>query len=347
MLFKLSISRKLIIADVIIVAIALGYYGVTDNVLDLAVCVASLLALALVNLALVYQSIVQQLTQLERHLFANLKNNRRISRQGHVIGHIDIGLQLLLDDNASLEQQVVTLTAQNQVAKREAADLDALILRKTSVWQERIRSLSHALEQLLVGAEQLSVEINHCAQASSVSTQDVAGSQQNMLAAAKATRDDAQFINGFKGQVAQLGTSVATIKSLALEINDISDQTNLLALNASIEAARAGEQGRGFAVVADEVRSLAARARSSSAKIEQSIESVVKEAQACSVGIERISSHVDQAVVHNSAELESMQGSCDRLAQLNRSITQLVRAANEQKGVLDVAQRDVAAMQTL
>ncbi len=346
MLFKLSITRKLAVADIAIIVLALAYYWLVDNNLDLTIYIAALFALGFINMVMIYQSLVGNITKLERKLFSQLHNSRRVSRHGHAFEHIQSGLQLLLDDCASYEQQVSTLGEQNQSYKQSISKLEASVHRKDGVWQDRMSSVSHSLEKLHEVVEHLAGSVSECAEGAKSSTQDISSSCDNMNAAAQATREDADFIRGFKGQIAQLGSSVGTINSLALEINDISDQTNLLALNASIEAARAGEQGRGFAVVADEVRNLAARARSSSAKIEQSIESVAKQAEECRVGIERISSHVDQAVVYNGAETESMQSIFERLANVSEQITQLMSAVDEQKGLIESAKRDVDAIRT-
>lgn len=163
---------------------------------------------------------------------------------------------------------------------------------------------------------------------------DVSGSCKNLTASAAATKDDADFIRTFKGQVEQLGVSVAAINKLALDIGDISEQTNLLALNAAIEAARAGEQGRGFAVVADEVRNLATRAHSSSSQIENSIDSIVKETEATTVAIERISSNVEQAVFYTNAEKESMESIEGKLVHLNDNIAHIISTVEQQKSAI-------------
>jgi len=344
MLFQLSVSRKLAILDIVILAITLIYSFASPNSPDVAVYIAGVCALAFINFVVIYLSVAHKLSSLENHLFSHLDNNRRSVRNSHSLNHLENGIQLLVDESAHYKQQLQTLNEENQSYSRKVMDLESAEHRKAGIWQSQIKSVSTSLEQLFIVVEQLAEDINRHSQGTSSLTNDLSNSYRNMLAAAKATKDDANFIGNFKSQITQLGVSVTTINSLALEINDISDQTNLLALNASIEAARAGEQGRGFAVVADEVRNLAARARSSSTKIEESIESVVKEAQQCSVGIERISSHVDQAVIYNSAETESMRSILSRLEQVSQQLGQLNTVVQEQKALLDIAQGDLNAI---
>lgn len=79
--------------------------------------------------------------------------------------------------------------------------------------------------------------------------------------------------------MARIDESSEQIGAIAGLVRSIAEQTHLLALNAQMEAARAGAAGNGFAVVAKEVSQLAARLRTASHDIAQSLAS----ARACAI----------------------------------------------------------------
>lgn len=185
---------------------------------------------------------------------------------------------------------------------------------------DQLQELLAENEQQNLARHQLREEFQSVLPSSESIAAGLEKSNQNLVHSAKATKDDADFIRNFKGDIEKLGQGVMQINELALEINDISDQTNLLALNAAIEAARAGEQGRGFAVVADEVRNLATRARASSTKIEERIASVVDDVNTATKAIERIHNNVDQAVIYTEAEKESMNDLNAQFVSLNQQL---------------------------
>ncbi len=347
MLFQLPVVRKLLILDVITALLALAFYLSVDSSPNLSLYLSAALVLVTINLFTIYLAIQRQLSCIEKRLFAHLDKEHQPVLNSHPLDNVYKGVQLLLDIINEQSQHLSALNEEQKQNHKQLDQVESAYKAKVNQRHSSISALNNSLDQLITTVEQLTDDTARSSHNTTEITNDLSNSYNNMVGAANATKDDAIFIRGFKGQIQELGNSVATINSLALEINDISDQTNLLALNASIEAARAGEQGRGFAVVADEVRNLAARARKSSSKIEQSIESVIKQAEECSVGIERISSHVDLAVEYNTAETQSMKGIFDRLKAVNEDLYQLSTITEEQRALLNLAQQDVASLQSV
>ncbi len=80
-------------------------------------------------------------------------------------------------------------------------------------------------------------------------------------------------------QLGDLQSALGEVGKVAADIDAIARQTNLLALNATIEAARAGTAGKGFAVVAGEVKTLAAQTSAATAKIEDTLTALTKQAE--------------------------------------------------------------------
>ncbi len=102
--------------------------------------------------------------------------------------------------------------------------------------------------------------------------------------------------------------AVEKINELTEQIRSIASQTNLLALNASIEAARAGEAGRGFAVVAEEIGHLAGQSSDTVAGINEIVAEVNEAVQNMSDCLTRALDFVDQNVMADYGEFESVVG---------------------------------------
>ena len=105
----------------------------------------------------------------------------------------------------------------------ESLSASAASHRAISVFNDSIRSVNTAVEEMSASLRDVSSSCQHSA--------DVA-SQAALLA------------EETNQTVAILGTAAREIGRVVDVINDIADQTNLLALNATIEAASAGDAGR-------------------------------------------------------------------------------------------------------
>ncbi|PJC87593.1 hypothetical protein CSW98_00230 [Vibrio sp. HA2012] len=337
MLFNLPIVRKLVMADIAILAIVLAHSFLSENAAETMTYVAIVCAAGLISAVVVILLLQGSLQTLESQLSSYLRRN---TRGVQTPDQLSRAIQQLQEAAQSAEQRSEALELDIARCQAEIAQCEASA-KQREVEQERyLQKATHILDDIAGLIEQIISVAGNAAEGSLTVKNDLFGCCENLAASAKATQADADFINGVKGQIQQLGQGVATINSLALEINDISDQTNLLALNAAIEAARAGEQGRGFAVVADEVRNLATRARASSAKIEQSIASVVQEAHASSEAIERISSNVDKAVIYTNAEKDTMEGISHRQENVARQIAEAVAMIEQQRNLIQSALRN-------
>ena len=142
------------------------------------------------------------------------------------------------------------------------------------------------------------------------------------------------------------------INDIIQVISEIASQTNLLALNAAIEAARAGEHGLGFAVVADEVRKLAERSSEAakeitqlikessrrvsegadlSAKVGQSLLSIVEAVDNTAAGISRIAESTESQSA-SAEQVKSAIRSVSDTTENNAAASEEMAASAEQLG---------------
>jgi methyl-accepting chemotaxis protein len=159
----------------------------------------------------------------------------------------------------------------------------------------------------------------------------VAESAKQRVSDGKDSAKETQVI--IKQLAGDLSAASSVIESLAAETNNIgnvleairgiAERTNLLALNAAIEAARAGDTGRGFAVVVDEVRSLAQRTQSSTADIQQLVETLKSEAKnaedSMKKGVQSTEKCLEESA-ETAAALEDANQAVNSISDLNMKI---------------------------
>jgi methyl-accepting chemotaxis protein len=194
----------------------------------------------------------------------------------------------------------------------EAADQQnegaRMIAESSSGMSEGAQSQAASVEEMTAAVEQLINSIDTISKSAAESRQQAAETSGMAETGGTAVAEAVSAMN-------LIQKSSEQINDIIQVIGDIASQTNLLALNAAIEAARAGEHGLGFAVVADEVRKLAERSSeaakeitllikestkrvqegaSLSAKVGQSLESIVAAVAKTATGISAIASSTEQ-----------------------------------------------------
>ncbi|KDE40297.1 Methyl-accepting chemotaxis protein [Nitrincola lacisaponensis] len=261
----------------------------------------------------------------------------------------------------------LTLRADIQ-GKDEIAELSRYFNSMMDHFQQLIKSLGNATDQLAAAAEEMSAissQVSGGARDQEQQTTMIATAINQMTAAISEVASNAQSASTSAEQAneqAGIGLNrthdtIRAIESLAESIDSsaerisnldaqaeritevldvieaIAEQTNLLALNAAIEAARAGDAGRGFAVVADEVRNLAGNTQQSTERIQQSISDLQRVAKE-SVREMQKSTQAARAGVDNAREngstFEAMSTAVNRIMDMN---VQISSATEEQTAV--------------
>ncbi len=190
----------------------------------------------------------------------------------------------------------VESVSQINTAINEVAETSQSVAQNAQTMAEKAAELGNDIEMLNDNVHNLYDASQTIKNANDEATQCMKSVYAGANESVDAMRNITDKINETNSAIAEIGTAVQAIESIAA-------QTNLLSLNASIEAARAGEAGRGFAVVADEIRSLADSSAQSAKEIKQIIENVI----VLSNGTVDISNRVFDVINKEQADIEMAQ----------------------------------------
>ncbi|GAB7533140.1 methyl-accepting chemotaxis protein [Pseudomonas sp. 3A(2025)] len=287
--------------------------------------------------------LIDYVAQLSEGKFSERVN---VSRQDE-LGRLAVAANLLRD---FLSQTFVSLrsgTTDLDSASVELKSIAGIMAKGTGEQFERTDQVATAMHEMSATAQEVA---RHAAEAASAADEaDRCSREGEQVMGATITA-----INLMRTEIGNTATVIRRLESdserigKVLEvIRGIAEQTNLLALNAAIEAARAGDAGRGFAVVADEVRTLAQRTASSTAEINQIINSVqtgaVDAAHAIESGQARSQESVEQVALA-SHSLQRITTAVESIRDMNH---QIATAAEEQTSVAEDISRNLTQISAI
>jgi len=166
-----------------------------------------------------------------------------------------------------------------------------------------------------------------------------AGVVTEVVAAIGKVREQALSMKEGMGALGRQAEGIGQIMNV---ITDIADQTNLLALNAAIEAARAGDAGRGFAVVADEVRKLAEKTMNATKEVGDAIKSIQDGARKNVTDVDGAAKAVEMATELASKSGEALGEIVRLVGQTTERVHSIATAAEEQSATSEEINRSIA-----
>lgn len=141
----------------------------------------------------------------------------------------------------------------------------------------------------------------------------------------------------FSRNISHMNVDIKNVTDITSLISNIAEQTNLLALNAAIEAARAGEAGRGFSVVAEEIRKLAEGSKTSSQKINEIINNLLKKTNT----IVRETENMNLELENQKVNVESSINAFTKISDSVEEITPIVEEISDKFGEIEKDKEEI------
>ncbi|CAM3774444.1 methyl-accepting chemotaxis protein [Marinicrinis lubricantis] len=324
---KLSFRQKLLLGCYGIV----GLFAVIMLIFVTALSSNSLIGIIIIAVMLI--AVYPLAGMLEKWLTGPIHEMSVIAlsiAKGDFTSKVDIqsndSLGELADSFNKMTDKLKTILNDTRSLTKHVSDTSTDIYQKNSGMKEVIDQVTHATDELAVGAGKISEDVSHIStsvkdienkvNSYAQSTREMHTHSGQMLELVEIGRNAVETQSaGVKRNVAasnnvskaieELAAQAKGISKITQSISEMAEQTNLLSLNASIEAARAGEHGKGFAVVAQEVRNLAEESSSSTKEVFSLVKSIEQGIQQATYNI-RVNEEVVQEQNRLISETENV-----------------------------------------